>query len=216
KQFSEKLSAVLTSSLTQTYTVVYNRTTRKITISAPSNFSILIGSGSHTTTTLYENLGYTGGIDLSGFNSYVADSTAGYEYNPQFYLLDYIPLEHNVKSVQASINETGSGAIEVIRYGTKRYTEFSIELITNNKFVGDSIWVSSKTGVEDTLNFLNYATQKSRIEFMPDGYDPATYYTLILESTESDQNGTGFKLMEMLEYGAGYYKTGKLVWREVT
>lgn len=216
KQISDKLSSLLTAALTQTYTVSFNRTTRKITISAPSSFDILIASGTHTATTLYTVLGFTGGADLTGFTSYLAPSVSGYEYIPQFYLLDYVPLEHNVKSVQASINETGSGNIEVIRYGQKRFTEFSIELITNNKFLGDSIWTSSPTGVEDTLRFLNYATQKGRVEFMPDGSDPANYSTLLLESTESDQNGIGFKLMEMMEYGAGYFKTGKLVWREVT
>lgn len=216
KQISDKIASLLTASGTQTYSCSFNRTTRKLTISSISNFDILISTGTHTATTLYTVLGYTGGVDLTGANSYTAPDTTGYEYVPQFYLLDYIPLEHNVKSVQASINETGSGSVEVIRFGTKRFMECSIELITNNKFLGDAIWTTNPQGVEDTLQFMNYATQKSRVEFMPDQTDPATYSTLLLESTEADAQGIGFKLYEQLEYGAGYFRTGKLVFREVT
>lgn len=216
KQISDKIASLLTAAGTQTYLCVFNRSTRKLSISSVANFDILILSGTNASTTLYTVLGFTGGVDLTGSSSYIAPSVTGYEYVPQFYILDYVPLEHNVKSVQASINETGSGAIEIIRYGTKRFMECSIELITNNKFLGDSIWSYSSTGIEDTLRFLGYATQKSRVEFMPDGSDVASYSSLILESTESDSNGIGFKLLEQLEYGVGYYKTGKMVWREVT
>lgn len=216
REIANKISVLMTAAGTQSYSCVFNRTTRKLTIGAMGFFSILIDSGSHTGSTIYDNLGYTGSVDLTGFNSYASDSVVGYEFKPQFYLLDYIPLEHNIKSVQASINETGSGNVEVIRYGTKRFMECSIEFITNQKFISDPIWTSNTTGVDEALQFLTYATQKSKIEFMPDSLDVANYFTLILESTAADQQGTGFKLEEMLDYGAGYYKTGRLVFREVT
>jgi hypothetical protein len=216
REISNKIATLLNAAGSQSYTCVFNRTTRKLTIGAVGNFAILIASGSHVGSSVYDQLGFTGNVDLTGANSYVSDSVIGFEYKPQFYLLDYIPLEHNVKSVQASINETGSGSVEIIRYGVKRFMECSMEFITNQKFLSDPIWTSSITGVEDTLHFLSYATQKSKIEFMPDALDVATYSTLILESTESDQQGTGFKLVEMLDYGTGMYRTGKLVWREVS
>lgn len=215
KEISNKIATLMTAAGSQSYTCVFNRTTRKLTVGAIGTFTILIGSGTHTGSSVYTQLGFTGGVDLTGFNSYTADEVTGYSYEPQFYLLDYIPLEHNVKSVQASINETGSGNVEIIRYGTKRFMECSIELITNNKFIGDSVWSYNPRGLEDVLLFMGYATQKSKVEFMPDKSDVANYQTLILESTESDQNGIGFKLLEQLEYGVGYYRTGKLVFREV-
>jgi hypothetical protein len=215
KEIATKISTVMTNAGSQSYTCSFDRSTRKLTISASSNFDILIASGTNTATTLYQTLGFTGGVDLTAFNSYEADAPTGFEFVPQFYLLDYIPLEHNVRSVQASINETASGNIEVIRYGTKRYMECAIELITNKKFVGGDYWSYNQTGVEDALNFLGFATQKSRIEFMADKNDVESYSTLILESTEIDQTGIGFKLYEQLEYGTGFYKTGKLVFREV-
>lgn len=216
QEIALKLSALLTDAGSQAYTCSFNRSIRKITISASSNFYILISTGTHSATTLYSTLGYTGGVDLSGASSYLAPGTIGFEYVPQFYLLDYVPVEHNVKSIQASINETGSGKVEVIRYGTKRFMECSIELITNKPFKGSDFWTSSPTGLDDALNFMGYITQKSQLEFMPDKDNVNNYYTLILESTEADQTGIGFKLVEQLEYGSGYYKTGKLVFREIT
>lgn len=215
KELTEKIEEKLNEAGTKSYTVSFNRTTRKITISSTSNFSILIASGTHAGSTIYANLGYTGGIDLTGAASYLAATAIGKVYQPQFYLLDYIPLEHNVKSAYISENETTVGNVEVIRYGTRRYTQFSIDLITNQKFLGDSMWTSSSTGVEDALDFMNHIIKKYKIEFMPDKSDPATFYTLILESTESDQNGMGFILNEMLDYGVGYFRTGKLNFREV-
>lgn len=215
QEICNKISSLLTASGSQSYSCTFNRTSRKLTISASSNFTILISSGIHSGSSIYKKLGFTNLSDLSGSNTYTAQSETGYSFEPQFYLLDYIPLEHNIKSVQSSINETGSGNLEIIRYGTKRYMECSMELITNHKFSGDSIWAYNPSGVEDALLFLSYATQKCKIEFMPNKDDVSNYYTLILESTESDQNGIGFKLLEQLEYGVGYYKTGRLIFREV-
>lgn len=216
QQFALLLQASLNASGSQTYSCVFNRVTKKIVISATSNFSILIHSGAHTGSTFYKNIGFTGSIDLTGANSYTSDDVCCLEYAPQFYLLDYTPLEHNIKSVKASINETGSGNVEVIRFGTKRMMECSIEFITNQVFNNDSAISTNINAVENTLIFMGFLIKKSIIEFMQDKSDTANYQTLMLESTESDQSGVGFKLVEMSEYGSGFYKTGKLIFREVT
>jgi hypothetical protein len=63
---------------------------------------------------------------------------------------------------------------------------------------------------------MGFAIDKSTIEFMPNGLDVANYSKLVLESTESDSQGTGFKLLEMMDYGEGLYRTGRLVFREVS
>ncbi len=211
---ANKISSLMSAAGSQTYSCIFNRTTRKFTISSVAPFDILIFTGSHSATTLYINLGFTGGADLVIATTYTAPSAAGFEYVPQFYLLDYTPLEHNIQAVSASVNETGSGEVEIIKYGRKRFMECSMELITNEKFNDETFWTSSRTGIEDTLTFLDFATQKGKIEFMPDKDDPETFSLLLLESTEKDQKGVGFKLYEQLEYGAGYFKTGKLVFRE--
>lgn len=198
-----------------TYSVTLNRSTRFLTISASGPFELLISSGSHSGSNIWQKMGFIGGVDLTGFASYSSTAAVGYSYSPQFYLLDYIPLDHWQEAVDSSINITGSGRVEVVRYGVKKFTQFSIELITNNKFLGDSMYESDIEAVENITQFLEAATRKSVVEFMPDRSDEAVYQLLILEKTEQSQNGIGFKITEMLDYGAGYYKSGLLTWREV-
>ena len=210
------LSSALNSSGSLTYTVTLNRTTRLLRITASGTFSILRSSGPNSASNIYSRLGFAGSGDLTGFSQYDGTTAIGFSYEPQFYLLDYVPLEHNVKSVKASINETGSGAVEVIRFGTKRYMECSMDFITDRKFIGDDIWTSNTSGIADALRFMGFAIDKSTIEFMPNGLDVANYSKLVLESTESDSQGTGFKLLEMMDYGEGLYRTGRLVFREVS
>jgi hypothetical protein len=210
------LSSALNQAGSLTYTVTLNRTTRLLRITASGTFSIRRSSGPNSASNIYSRLGFAGSGDLTGLMQYDGTAAIGYSYEPQFYLLDYVPLEHNVKSVKASINETGSGAVEVVRFGTKRYMECSMDFITDQKFIGDEIWSSNTTGVADALRFMGFAIEKAAIEFMPDRLDVANYSKLVLESTESDSQGTGFRLIEMLDYGAGIYRTGRLVFREVS
>lgn len=210
------VSSNLNSVGSKSYSCYFNRQSRSVVISCTSNFKILIATGKHSGATIYKSIGFTSLFDLIGNSSYTSNLVIGIEYRPQFYLLDYIPLGHNIKSVQASINETGSGSVEVIKYGTKRFLEFSIELITNRIIHNTQSFESSITAVDDVLTFLNFAISKSKIEFMEDVSNVEKFNTIILESTEADQNGVGFKLQEQLDYGEGFYKTGKLVFREVT
>lgn len=218
QEFATKLSAALSNAGGQAYSVTFDRTARSLTISAAAPFDILISSGSHAATTLYTNIGFSGGVDLTGASSYTGPSTIGIEFVPQFYLLDYVALEHNIQSVQASINETASGDVEVLKYGRKRFMECSLDFISNVKFNDDvdSFWTSDVQGVEKVLDFLDSITQKGKAEFMPDLNDVDTYFTLLLESTETQRDGTGFKLKEMTEYGCDYFSSGKLIFREAS
>jgi hypothetical protein len=201
---------------TQEYSVFFDRITRKITISAAANFDLLVGSGAHAGSSLWDNLGFTGVTDLTGSNTYTGASVVGSTYEPQFYLLDYVPLDDWEEAVESSINKTGSGKVEVIKYGTERFTQFSIELITNKPFKDDGLWTPDLQGIENARSFMRGATSKSIIELMPDRSDPNTYELLILEKTEQNQNGVGFKLLEMSDLGDGYKKTGLLIFRETS
>jgi hypothetical protein len=199
-----------------TYSVVFNRTTRLFTISGSGTFTLKIATGTHTGSNVWDKMGFTGAIDLSGTTTYTGDTAVGSVYTPQFYLLDYVPLDNWQEAVDASINVTGSGRVEVIRYGTQKFTQFSIELINDYKFLGDIVFESDTSGVANTNLFMQAATRKAVIEFIPDRLDDANYQLLILESTDQNRNGIGYRLSEMLDRGAGYYKTGLLVWREYT
>jgi|688.fasta_scaffold31783_10 hypothetical protein len=215
-EIATALSSALNQAGTLNYSVTLNRTTRLLRITASGAFSIRRATGPNSASNIYSVLGFPGGTDLTGLSQYEGTAGVGFEFEPQFYLLDYVPLEHNVKSVKASINETGSGAVEVIRFGTKRYMECSIDFISDQKFIGDEIWESNVNGVSDALNFMGFAIEKATMEFMPNRLDVANYTKLVLESTESDSQGVGFRLIEMLDYGAGIYRTGRLVFREIS
>jgi hypothetical protein len=54
-------------------------------------------------------------------------------------------------------------------------------------------------------------TTKAPFEFMPDEDVPATFYSVICESTPGFSDGTGFKLMEMTSQKLiGYYDSGMI------
>ena len=60
-------------SLSLTYVVAYSKSTRKFTISAGANFSILWNTGTHTGSNLGVALGYNASADDSGASFYVSD-----------------------------------------------------------------------------------------------------------------------------------------------
>jgi hypothetical protein len=71
--------------------------------------------------------------------------------------------------------------------------------------------------VSDARTFLAYAVTKADLEFIPDVSSASVFTKCILESTDADSNGLGFKLKEMYSQGlVGYYETGLLKFRQIT
>ncbi len=76
---------------------------------------------------------------------------------------------------------------------------------------------NNPTGVEELEAFMTYLIDKAVIEFMPNSADPTTYQKVILESTNEDNRGVGFKLRERFDLGIpGYFDTGVLKFRVVS
>lgn len=212
-EFYTHVAAQMTEAGTQTYTWAWNRTTRVPNVSAPADFSLDIASGGHAGTELWTLIGFDNtGLDKTGSNSYAGDFASGYVYRPQFFLLDYIPADENQEAVEATINETGSGRIEVIRFGVRKFAEFTMTMITNIGQPHGGLIDYNPTGKEDATFFLKELVKKGHIEFMPDRDDVETFQTLLLESTSKSSKGLGFKLVPD-EFGAEIYTSGKLVFR---
>lgn len=209
--FTNEISRALNEAGAQNYTVSFNRVTRKITIACDANFTLLIATGPFAGSQIYIDMGFNL-VDLTGSSSYLAPNPCGKEYAPQFFLLDYVSTDNSQEAVDASINETASGAVEVIRYGTKKFMKCTIDFITNEKLPSDSWIESSQTAVEDVQSFLQDITQKNKIEFMPDREDQSSFQVLILESTAQNRNGLGYELQEKAGFDE-YYTTGRLVFR---
>lgn len=180
-----------------TYTVTFNRSDRTFTIATTSAFGLLITSGSQIGTGPFTLIGFTG-ADLTGLTTYTGDSGSGLEYLPQFLLQDYIAPGENKEKVEASINESASGKIEVISYGTRQFISFSLKFITSRTDVADGHIIKfNATGKEDAITFFTNIITKNKFEFMPDKDTQATFFKILLESAPGSSTGTGFKLKEL-------------------
>lgn len=213
------LAAAIESALNDagalTYTVTLDRDTRKFTIEASANFSLLITSGVNVGTDIFSLIGFTG-ADLSGDDTYTGNLQAGSEYIPQFRLQDFVEAERNQKAVQAAVNESAAGDLEVVKFGVKKYYEFSIQYITNAVMPTGAPINNNQNAVSEVTAFMEFCCERKELEFMPDIDDKDVFYKIILEKTESDSNGTGFKLNEWYTKGLpDYYDTGVLTFRKV-
>lgn len=197
------------------YSVAFNRVTNKITIAANGIFQLRISSGPHSGAGIFPILSFDQNSDLTGANNYTGSGSCGEAYFPQFFLLDYISTDHRQEAVEANVNVTASGEVEVVKYGTQKFMECSIEFINDYSWDSTSMIEENKTGVSDAIKFLQYIIKKDHVEFMPDRDDLLTYETLLIESTSENSKGIGYRLDEDLSMGAGFYKTGKLVFRKV-
>ncbi len=196
------------------YIVSLNRATRKVTVSADNPFDLLINSGSHSGTSGFELLGFTGS-DLTGSGPYVGNGPSGSEYRPQFILQDHIPPENFKRSVQATVNESASGLVEIVRFGNVRFLQLNIMYITDLEMDGKVIR-HNPSGVDNANAFMDYITGVAPIEFMPDVSDRATFNTIQLESTPQSKDGIDYTLKELYDKGLpNIFETGKLVFRVI-
>ena len=211
-EFTDKIAQALNEIGDNTYTVTLARATRKFTISADANFDLLVTTGSQVAISAFSLMGFT--IDRSGAASYEADNASGSVYYPQAPLRDYVDFNDIQESVQAKVNESSSGEIEVVSYGTRNLMECNIKYATN--ITGQNYIDDSATGVSDLRTFLQYIVGKKPIEFIKDKTDFTTFEPCLLESTQRSSDGTGFQLRELYSEGlAFYFESGRLVFRRL-
>lgn len=213
--FAQEIEDALNTAGALTYTVTVNRTTRVITIAAGSNFTLRISSGSHAGTTAYTLAGFTG-ANQTGSNSYSGAAT-GSVYAVQFVLQDYISSDDWVEAVEATVNKSASGKVEVVKFGDQNFVQMNIMYATSRNIGANSVIRYNATGHADLQDFMTYLITRGPVEFMPDEDTPATFQTLMLESTPDNSNGVGYKLKEMTGKNLpGFYETGTLKMRVIT
>lgn len=192
-----------------TYTVLVDRETRIVTISADGPFDILLGTGTQLGSAPWELLGFTQGVDLTGLSSYSGASAAGFEYRPQLWLQSYVDFPLNQAKISPTVNESANGIIEVVQFGTSKIAEMEIKYITNRD-IGSSYIRNNPNGLEDTVAFFEDIVQRDPFEFIKDITDYNTFESVILESTANSRDGTKFIIREMVNRGLnGYYETKK-------
>jgi hypothetical protein len=197
-----------------TYTVSVNRTTRIVTIASTSTISLLISTGAAAASSFYSSIGFTGS-DLTGASSYSSNLAAGSSYVPQFILQDHVSSDDWNEAIDARINESSNGTLEVVSFGTRRILQFQIMYATNLNIASGRI-VYNASGVANLRSLMSFLVTKSPVEFMPNKDNPTTYETIILDSTEADSRGVGFRLIEMYDRNLpGFFRTGILKFRSI-
>lgn len=195
------------------YTVSVDRSTRKLTISGASNFTLDI-SGSGVGNSAYTLMGYTS--DKTGSNSYEGDLGSGSEYLPQFWLQNFVDFEYNKKFLQGTVKESASGIPEIVSFGLSKSLLCNIVFINDFSHPVSATIEENTTGLTDAISFMDYAITKGPIEYIADRDTTATYIKVILERTPQDQNGIGYQLKELTSRGVnGYYESGLLEFREL-
>jgi hypothetical protein len=198
------------------FTILFNRTTRKFTISSTSNFTLLFSTGPNAAQSTAGLLGYTA-TDKTSASTYLAENVSGFEYSTQFYIQSFKDTSTNRKAIDGTVNKSASGVIEVIKFGNERFMEGEFLFITNIVQESQSIIRTNIQGREDFIQFIEWCTEKAPVEFMKTENDPSTYQQLVLESTPTDSKGLDYDLIEMYDRGlAYYYRSGTLKFRLIS
>jgi len=201
---------------TLNFTVTFDRTARKFTISSTVSFSLLFATGPYFAQSTSELLGYTASNKI-GASSYLAENVSGFEYKTQFYIQSYKDTSTNRRAIDGTVNKSASGVTEVIKFGTERLMEGEFLFITNITQESISIIRTNNQGREDFIQFIEWCTEKAPIEFIKNENDPSTFQTFVLESTPTDSKGLDYDLIEMYDRGlAQYYRSGVLKFRLIS
>ena len=209
-----KMKTALDAAGALTYTVTADRSTRKITIAASGTFEILVSSGSQIGTGPFSVLGFTG-ADRTGAATYEGDSVSGDFYAPQFKLQDYVASTDFQEKVQPSINESASGKVETISFGTREFIVMSIKYINDYALNADVI-KDNATGIADARRFFQEITRKVPFEFMEDISTPSTFEKVIVETMPGNNRGTGYRMVELVGNGLkGFFEINTIKLRVV-
>lgn len=211
----EIVENALNSAGALTYTVTFDRLTRRYTISATGVFTLLIATGSNNGVDIFPTLGFTG-ADTASLSSHTSNIAAGFQYAPQYILQDHVDHENNQQSISASITETASADVEVVSFGVKKSLEFDIQFATDILQPNFGPIKNNPTGVNDLRQFMVFVTKKYPVEYMPNALDPNVFFNILLDKTDKDSKGTGFKLKEQYDKGLpNFFSTGVLSFRVI-
>lgn len=197
------------------YTVTANRTNRRLTIASTGPVDYLAATGANVVlgTSVFPTLGYPA-TDVFASTSYVASTSIGTVYSPQYKLQDYVDQQDSRMNRSATLSKSASGKVELQSFGIDRMFEFSIKFATDIFQPSGGPIVNNSNGVGALRDFMQWLMDKNYVEFMPDANSPNTYYRLVLESAPGSGEGMGYKLQEQYGRGlAGYFESGILTFR---
>jgi len=210
-EFVAEIKRAMDAAGALTYTVTFNRSTRKITIAATGTFALLCNSGSHVGSSPWTLSGFSTASDKTAAATYTGENVAGSEYRPQAVLKDYISPDHFKLKEFARVNVATDGTTQMVDFGTTTRFQGNIWQVTDRTVPTGATWETQASAISNTISFLDFLITKGKVEFMPDRATPATFHKAILERTEQSGNGTQYQLQEF--DAKDFYQTGRMVFR---
>lgn len=211
--FATEIQRALNDIGALTYTVTANRSTRTITVAATGTFSLLVSSGTNAGTAPFTLMGFIG-ADRTGAATYTGNTTSGSEYKPQFKIQNYISSDNWQQAADATINKTASGRVEVVKFGIEKFVQMQFQYITEIDQGCDGPIRNDPSALLNIQTFMQYCATKAELEFMPDENNRSSFQTLIYDSAQASNTGTGYKLKELYDKNLpGYFETEQLKFR---
>lgn len=212
--FATEIARAMNAASAIDYSTSVNRSTGVITITAASGtFKILGATGTHLGADILPLAGFNN-VDTSFASSHAGNFRSGSVWFPQMKGQDYVAFNDQQKAVDGVVKKSASGNIETTKFGLEKIMDINFRFNTNIPQTDDCWLRSDPSGLDNCRTFMEYATTKANMEFMPDKDNPDLFYEVILESTPESQDGLGFKLKEQYDKGLpGYFDTGVLKFR---
>jgi hypothetical protein len=197
------------------YEVSFLREENRFKIEANGDFNLLIETGENFGVSIFPTIGFTGN-DTGVVDSAVSIGGAN-KFEPQFKLQDYVSSDFIKEAVSGVQSVSASGQVNVVSFGIARFLEFNIRYQNNyNQFDPQGSLKNSVDGLERLVSFMDFLIRKIPIEFVPDEMQPLVFEKIILEGTQDNRDGLGYRLREMLNLNiVGYYETGILRFRRI-
>jgi hypothetical protein len=194
------------------YTATLNRVTRKITISAPTPFTLRTNTGSRLVNSIWNIAGFNTAFNHTGSNSYTGEFECGLEYITQIILGDYTSVEHSSVKENSTVSTTARGITQIVHFGKGSRPKMNLRGITNKTGLRMPLFYENANGIQNALDFMEYLIDKNKVEFMPDKDNRAVFKKLFLEGSSDSRDGTQFELKNI---AVDWYETGTLTFREV-
>lgn len=212
--YANRLAKALNTAGTQEYTVDIDRATGQLTINSSDIFTLLVATGSQLTVSAWELSGFTGGLDLSGSDTYTGESRSGSVYITQTPLHNFSDFPNNKEKAEAEVRTTPAGITEVISYSVQQRLKCDLPLITN--YIPQRYIRATATGVSEARDFMDYAITKAPLEFIYDFEDADNFVSCILDKTRESREGVGYELVERVKDELpGYYQLTGLVFLRI-
>jgi hypothetical protein len=212
---ASQIEFLLNEASNDEFEVLFNRETRQFTIESDGSvFEILSQSGANQPFGIYQIIGFSG-ADRTGTTEYVGVAS-GKQYVTQFPVQDYVSHLDWIEKIDATVNSSAQGAVELVSFGDTRFTRFEMKFITSKDLKGGEIIRHNPSGLEDARDLMFELIKKGPVEFMLDSKNPDDFIKVVLESTDENTNGTAFRLIEETANNLpDVYRSGLLTFRVV-